>query len=202
MTNYNKDRKKKTLITLLIILILAAIYFFFISEDNKISFKGDDKKEELKTEEEKFAEMKEELKPVYTFDEFAESNRQWSEDDFAKNASSFAQRFGSYSNQSDYGNLTDLKYIMSESMANWATGYIRDLKNNSSSVDEHYDIKTNAFLSPEVRGYSAQASRIEVLVSTDRLEVIGANSRSFKQDILITFIKEGGEWKVNSAIWQ
>lgn len=33
---------------------------------------------------------------------------------------SFAERFGSFSNQSNYGNFTDLSIMMTEAMNNWA----------------------------------------------------------------------------------
>lgn len=204
MTNYDKDRRKKILITILIIIFIGLVYFLLINENTKVSFnnRGGEEIEEPQTGEEKFNDDKESVKPVYTFDEELENDREWNENDFAQQASSFAERFGSYSSQSDYGNLTDLKYYMSERMSNWATDYIRDLKNNSSSVDEHYDIKTNVFLAPEVRNYSPQATSVEVLVSTDRLETNGPNTNSFKQDILIKYVKENGQWLVDSANWQ
>ena len=41
-----------------------------------------------------------------------EENREMTREDLKSLASSFAERMGSYSNQSDYGNMSDLKLFM------------------------------------------------------------------------------------------
>ncbi|MEK7098118.1 MAG: hypothetical protein AAB906_04695, partial [Patescibacteria group bacterium] len=58
------------------------------------------------------------------------------EDDLKRLALSFAERFGSFSNQAGYQHIKDLKIFMSSSMGEWADQYIQDeiSKNISNTI--------------------------------------------------------------------
>ena len=117
-----------------------------------------------------------------------------------KTASAFAERFGSYSNQSNYENLLDLKYFMTAKMKMSVDDKVAQ-KDYSKSNDLYYGITTRAMKS-EVESMGSVTSIVKV--KTQRQEFVGAdmNSKVSYRDILITFRKEGNVWKVDSAYWQ
>ncbi len=202
------SRRRKTGYFLIIIALILLIAVIFFTSTGKNPFKGIGKtpsSEVEKTPEDEFYEMLEERESlkVYTFDEEAESKREWGEEDFKQVARSFAERFGSYSNQSNYSNIEDLEVFMSSKMKNWAKKYVNDLRTNSSYSGEFYGITAKALVEPEVLKFESGKSPVEILIKTQREESVGNElPRSFKQDINIRFIKEGGEWLVDSAVWK
>lgn len=209
MMNSKKKKIGYLLIFLAIILLILAVLFFLMPDKNP--FKGlvdritqkTEKKE--KTPEDLFNEMLEEKKSkiVYSFNESDESSREWNENDFKQIARPFAERFGSYSNQSDYGNIEDLKRMMSSDMRKWADEYVANLRNNVKYSGEFYGIVTRSFLEPEISAFDPSSGKVEVMVLTQREETSTlTEAKVFDQKIKITFIKEGGEWLVDEAIWQ
>jgi len=126
-----------------------------------------------------------------------------SEIDLKRMAESFAERFGSYSNQSNYGNISDLKIFMSSRMQAWADDYINQAIQRKTDANIYYGITTKAIAS-EIKQYDNDSGQAEILVKTQRREATGttANASSFYQEITIKFIKENGVWKVNDAFWQ
>lgn len=127
--------------------------------------------------------------------------REFTANDLRKMASSFAERFGSYSNHSNFSNILDLEIFMTREMKDWAEKSVQEAK--SEYKDIYYGITTNA-ISSEVQEFEPDAGRAVVLVNTQRKESTGSmsNSSTYYQDILITYLKERGVWKVDSAYWQ
>jgi len=125
------------------------------------------------------------------------------EEDLKRMAASFAERFGSYSNQSNYGNIRDLKIFMSAKMEDWANRFIKEEILKNADTDIYYGITTKA-VSARVNRFDDDLGQAEILVSARRREAMGSlgNAASFQQDIIIGFIKENGVWRVDSAIWQ
>ena len=125
------------------------------------------------------------------------------EDELKQIASSFAERFGSYSNQSNYGNIRDLKIFMSGSMEKWAEDYIQKEIAKVKDSKIYYGMTTMA-VSGEVNNFDDDVGRAEITISTQRRMATGAisNAVSLQQDIVIIFIKEQDVWKVSSATWQ
>ncbi|MCK9439042.1 MAG: hypothetical protein WCY43_03300 [Patescibacteria group bacterium] len=199
----NKKKIGKILIAILFILILLFIYFAFLGGDKKNHFSKPEEKIEEKTEQQKYEEMKAKSEVIYTFDEELERDREWSEEDFKKMAANFAERFGSYSSHGNYGNIVESKYLMTKEMKSWADSYVVDLKNNSEYSGEFYGMTSKVFVSPEIENFNPESGQVEVLVSTQRFETKDAGGESvFNQNIKINYIKEGGEWLVDSASWQ
>jgi len=125
-------------------------------------------------------------------------------DSVARMAASFAERFGSYSNQSNFSNIIDLKIFMSIRMQAWGDDYVRSQRLEKKANDIYFGITTKA-IAQEVREYDDHIGRSEVLVSTRRREAINSTanvSNVFNQDIIIDFVREKGAWKVDSASWQ
>lgn len=124
-------------------------------------------------------------------------------DDLKRMAFSFAERLGSFSNHSNYGNINDLKLFMSSKMKDWADKYVEEAIARGGDSTIYYGITTKA-IAAEIRQFDNDEGRAEIFVKTKRREATGAtgNAASFYQDVLIAFVKESGAWKVNSAYWQ
>jgi len=141
--------------------------------------------------------------PIDTVD-IEEDDGKVAKDELIRMSGSFAERFGSYSNQSNFANILDLKIFMSERMKYWADSFILEQnKRNSANNDIYYGITTKS-IAKEMRDYDEDIGLATVLVQTRRREATGASSNYsniYNQDIMITFIKENGAWKVDSANW-
>lgn len=119
-----------------------------------------------------------------------------------KIAMAFAERFGSFSNQSNYSNIEDLKIFMTKSMGDWAEGYLSDLKKSKSNNGEYYGITTKA-VSAEVKSFDKTKGEAEIVVTTSRQETKGSvASAYFNQELTLKMAKDGSIWKADSASWQ
>ena len=131
--------------------------------------------------------------PAATSDDVQKTNLQ-------KEAASFAERLGSYSNQSDYGNITDLKVEMTASMQKWADAFAAAAeKNNDPST---YQGVTTIAVSEEIKDYSDVQGKADFLVHTQKIDsAADGTTATYNQDILITFVKQNGHWLVDNAKW-
>lgn len=125
------------------------------------------------------------------------------EEDLARMAASFAERFGSFSNQSDYGNIRDLQIFMTETMKTWADNYVNDAREKKGDTSIYYGIITKA-ISTTVNKFDSDTGLAEILVKTQRRESTGVsgNSTTFYQDIVIKYRRESGAWRVDGIYWQ
>ena len=116
-------------------------------------------------------------------------------------AASFAERFGSYSNQGNFNNINDLRGVMTLKMNAWADNYIAIQK---STVDEGYYGVTTIAVSSKIIILSEELGQADIMVSTQRQENKGStvNPRVTYQDIEIELVNTGSGWKVDSAEWQ
>lgn len=114
----------------------------------------------------------------------------------------FVERFGSYSNQGNFENLSDLLSFMSPSMRTWAEKQIAEQA--AKPFQELYRGVTTKALSYTMKNYQPEQGRAEMLVSTQRHELIGStiNARVYNQDVVVKFVKDDGAWVVDSAFWQ
>lgn len=124
-------------------------------------------------------------------------------DDLTRMASAFAERLGSFSNQSDYGNLRDLQIFMTDGLKAWAQSYIETARLKKADTSIYYGIVTKSILS-KVNQFDADLGKAEILVKTQRRESAGVtgNSSTFYQDIIIKYSREGNVWRVDGADWQ
>ena len=124
-------------------------------------------------------------------------------DDLARLASAFAERFGSFSNQSDYGNIRDLEIFMTAKLKAWADNYITEARARANQTAIYYGIVTKA-ISTEVKQFDADTGQAEILVRTQRRESAGVsgNSSTFYQDISLKYAREQGVWRVDGVNWQ
>ena len=116
-------------------------------------------------------------------------------------AVSFTERFGTYSNQANYRNITDLKLFMTNAMASWADNYLEQQRAAHNDTSNYYGITTKV-ISKELKDYDDQ--RAIVTVKTRRQEANNTTdnlSSAFNQEATISLIKEGNDWKVDSISW-
>jgi len=119
-------------------------------------------------------------------------------------AQSFAERFGSYSNQSNFENIEDLKPLMTSSMIEWANKFIEEERKKVEEISEYFGVTTKA-VSVSTKFFNEEEGRGEFLVSTQRSEAKGTTTNIvnvYYQDILIKFKRVGEDFKVEGAFWQ
>ena len=132
-----------------------------------------------------------------------EKEDQMGKKDLIRIAGSFAERFGTYSNQSNFGNISSLKIFMSSKMKKWSDNFIKEQKEKNYDVSIYYGITTKVAGS-ELKEFDDDLGVASILVSTRRREATGTMtnySNIFTQDIWIAFVMENGAWKVDSAYW-
>jgi len=207
MLNSNRKKIGYILLGVAIILILVIVFLFVKPGDNFLKNLFNGGKNGVLTEEEQkkeFEKMIEERKnqKVYTFDQEAEDARAWDEDDFKQIARFFAERFGSFSNHSDYGNIEDLRSLMSSKMKLWADDYVANLRSNRENSEGYYGITTKVLVEPEIVN-PEKSSSIDVVAVAQRQEVTASGGeKSYEQNIKIVFVNESGKWLVDGAYWQ
>jgi hypothetical protein len=206
--NENSDKKRKIMkiliIIFILILLIAVIYFlFFYQAGPKVMDKI--KEQAGKTEQPasdtqlpgagEAAGGKAVIKSKIKEDKIDETA-------LMRMAAAFAERFGSFSNQANYGNISDLKIFMSAKMRVWADDFIVQEKQKNAETAVYSGVTTKA-LYQEVKEFDEPAGLAEISVKTQRREMTGdTEAAAFYQDIVIKFVKEKGEWKVDSAEWQ
>jgi hypothetical protein len=125
------------------------------------------------------------------------------EEDLKQIAGLFAERFGSYSNQSNYRNLRDLEIFMTAKLAAWAEDFIKKQIESKTDTSIYYGISSKT-VTTTVKEFKAEEGLATIVVATQRRESLatGANTASFGQNIEIVLRKTGGIWKVDEANWQ
>jgi hypothetical protein len=125
-------------------------------------------------------------------------------DDLMRIASSFSERFGSYSNQSNFSNINDLRIFMTANMQNWADKFIADQRAQDKDTSIYYGIITKS-VTGELMDFDDDQGKAVILVKTRRREAISSTNNTtnvFDQNITVYFIKENGAWKIDNAVWQ
>jgi hypothetical protein len=125
-------------------------------------------------------------------------------DEVARAATSFAERFGTYSNQANYRNITEAKIFMTARMQTWADSYLTQLRAASSTANIYYGITTRA-VAKEIKDFDPAGGSAEILVHTRRQEANGSMNnigKTFSQDITIKLIKSANTWLIDSAVWE
>lgn len=197
------DRKKIGILIMIValIIIIAIIYFVFLRKPATTVNTGTPTENgitnELPIATQVGTTTPGDKKPNGNYNVAAEKPHKTNGDDLGKISMSFAERFGSFSNQSDYGNFTDLNILMTDNMKEWADKSVKDLKAKATST-AYYGIKTTA-LTYEVKNFDDNAGKAEILIGTQRQE---NNNPSYIQNIDLNLVKVNGDWLFDKAYWQ
>jgi hypothetical protein len=181
-----------------IIILILIIYFLFFFKFNKPA--QETPKTATTTQEQPAKTVVEppkilETKPV-TKDDL-------NQEGVTRLAASFAERFGSYSNHSNFQNMDDLKLFMTDKMKAWSEDYVKTQTIKQAGKTEYYGITTNA-ITKKMLEYDDAKGTAKVLIQAQRRETIGqaGEPSSFGQAIEVTLLKQGGTWKVDQAYWK
>lgn len=119
------------------------------------------------------------------------------EESARQTAGSFAQLYGTYSNQDDLSRVNDLKfYVTSKYLASITVA----LKNANQNYQTYTGYVTRAITS---RSLIMEANRSVMMVSTKRSErKDDGTERNYTQDIKVELVVSGKNWKVDNAVWQ
>lgn len=135
------------------------------------------------------------------YDITKEAEHQINSSDVAKIASAFAERLGSFSNQSNYSNFEDLNIFMTSSMRTWAVGYVDKMRAENPYNGNYYGITTKS-VSSKLVNFDDDKGEAELIISTQRREIkMDGGENNFNQDLRLTFIKENNQWLVDGAYW-
>lgn len=118
-------------------------------------------------------------------------------------AAAFAERYGSYSNQGNFDNLSDLESLMTEKMWAETENFIEQSKASAGDSSVYFGITTKA-ISVNIASIDEGAGTAKITIGTQRRESSGsmADSSTIKyEDLELFFLKVNDEWKVDTAKW-
>ena len=115
-------------------------------------------------------------------------------------ARTFTERFGSFSNQNNYQNLSDIYVLETPDVQKWSATYLGKLRSENPPSGPYYGITTRV-LNPEVK--ILDADNAEAVVSTQREET-GADgtSKIYYQNLELKFKRLNQQWLVDWVKWQ
>ncbi|MFH1187809.1 MAG: hypothetical protein V1688_03010 [bacterium] len=119
-------------------------------------------------------------------------------------ASAFAERYGSFSNQTDFKNLKDLSPLMTEKFSAQNDEYIAQQKKKTGDTAVYYGVTSKTIKNKLVSLNEEETSAVAQLTMqrSEAKESMNSNVKVFYQDIIVELEKERGEWRVDSAQWQ
>ena|SRR3989338_4692785 len=114
---------------------------------------------------------------------------------------SFVERYGSYSNQSDFENIENLYPFMTEKMQGSAEAFVMQERATQKRTQEYTGVTTRVL---STRIVTQSDSRATLTLKTQRTESGAAlpAPRVYYQDIELSLVSEGGVWKVDEAKWK
>lgn len=136
------------------------------------------------------------------YDISKEAEHNTNANDVAKLSASFAERLGSFSNESNYRNFEDLNIFMTASMRAWAEEYVEKMRTDNPYNGVYYGITTKA-INTEVKSFNETQGNAEVIIVTQRREVkLDGGENNYQQNLRLTFLKQNGQWLVDGAYWE
>jgi hypothetical protein len=116
-------------------------------------------------------------------------------------ARSFAELFGSYSNQTNYINVVNSKLYMTDSFKAWADKYIAT--NEQAAYSGSYQGMVTKAITDKILNFDGTKGQSTVVVTTQRdPQPESSSSPLYYQDITITFIKQANNWLIDNAVWK
>ncbi len=192
---FNFNKKLVALIIGGLLLIALIIYFIFIYDFNK-----NDNPSTTPNGPETPAPVISKLpEPVFSTPRTSETIFR---DQAGQLAISFAERFGSSSSQSDYGNLSDLEVFMTDAMISRTQAFVAAERAKNPNTNDYNGVTTKA-ITPTFTSFDATAGTASVTVATKRQEYdMTGETKNYSQNLKLTMKKINDEWKVDSAVWE
>ncbi|MFH1207166.1 MAG: hypothetical protein V1668_00995 [Patescibacteria group bacterium] len=115
-------------------------------------------------------------------------------------ANLFTERYGSYSSEAGFQNITDLKPYMTKKMQVISDSFVTSQKAQSSS-SSFFSTTTNA-LSTSIASIAKLKATINVSAQRRETGVTIDGTSTYYQVLVLDFAKEGETWLVDNAAWQ
>lgn len=116
-------------------------------------------------------------------------------------ARNFAERYASFSTDSQFLNLEEVKLMATANMRS-AIDQLKKEMSSSSSGQGFYGVSSKA-LKTEITNLDEPAGQAQIMVSLQRSErKDGASDFVYYQDLDLSLVKSGESWLVDSANWQ
>ena len=116
-------------------------------------------------------------------------------------ARSFVERYGSYSNQSNFENIENLYPFMTARMQASAKAFVAGEQAKRNGVVLYTGVTTRA-LSTRISSQSAAGALVRIKAQRTESATGIKDPRVYYQDIEIVLKSQGGEWKVDEAEWK
>ncbi|MEK7102225.1 MAG: hypothetical protein AAB912_01175 [Patescibacteria group bacterium] len=109
----------------------------------------------------------------------------------------FIERIGSYSNQSDFQNVDDVKPLMTARVQTWAEG----LKKQGTAGGGYRGVTTKA-LALEMIEWKPKQSAVMRISTQRQAQQDGAADRVYYQDAEVNVVYQGEGWLVDGVYWK
>jgi hypothetical protein len=202
-----ENRKKLGILIIVVglLIIAAIIYFIFIKKPQEAALPTEPTASStVQLPEPDSSDITPSDKPrnYQQYDISKEAEHTTNANDVAKLSASFAERLGSFSNESNYRNFEDLNIFMTASMRDWADEYVEKMRAENPYNGTYYGITTKA-ISTEVKSFNEAQGNAEVTIVTQRREVkLDGGENNYQQTLRLTFLKQNGQWLVDGAYWE
>ena len=114
----------------------------------------------------------------------------------------FIERWGTYSNQSDFSSLKSLDPQMTSKMQSFVEFYIDQIKQDQPYQAGYYGITTKS-VAVDLGNFNSGLRFTKAEVGTRRVETIGdAESNTFNQNVTVDLVKVNNEWLVDGVFWE
>ncbi|MBU1705727.1 hypothetical protein KKG19_03315 [Patescibacteria group bacterium] len=114
-------------------------------------------------------------------------------------AKTFTERYGSFSTEANFANLSDVMIMMTPSFSAQTQADIE-----AASLGENFYGVTTKVVSVSVDQLDEEAGLAKLTINTQRQEAVDSpqNISVKYQDLVLNFEMISGTWKVSSAVWQ
>ena len=121
------------------------------------------------------------------------------EADLKATARIFAERFGSYSNESNYANFDTLADLVTPKLKS----ELEAQKAGLAAAGNVYRGITTKALAAEITTYDATLGQAEITVVTQRQEAEGSSSNLsvYYQSLNLKLSRNANAWKIDQAVW-
>lgn len=118
-------------------------------------------------------------------------------------AVTFAEKFGSYSNQVNFENFKDLEPLMTNNMKKWTEQYVAQENNRENGSEEFFGVTSRA-LKADIIALDEAETSAQFIVNMQREETQGSppRIRVYYQKLLLYIVRDGVNWKIDSAEWK
>ena len=116
-------------------------------------------------------------------------------------ARSFVERYGSYSNQSNFENMEDLYPFMTDRMKTATAAFVKSQRDKGAGGASYQGTTTHAL---SARTLEEGSERAVLSIASQRQESNAEmpSGRVYYQTIELVLIKDGASWRVDEANWK